>query len=217
MKAKIALATVSGKAYYLIVNELKKVNVPFISLTPYEPIPLEVKVVITTEKEFPLINHEKVLVFKDGMDPQALVSQALQHVEGKSSYEKIVIGVDPGEVLGLAVLADGKVVKTGNCFSIKETLNEIENILKNLKEVKASFIAVKVGDGIPEYKEKLLHALDNVLPPNIVLESVSEAGTNRHISESKHRRGLRDIGSAIKIARRNGNKFARRKKDEHNR
>jgi len=217
MKAKIALATVSGKAYYLIVNELKKVNVPFISLTPYEPIPMEVKVVITTEKEFPLINHEKVLVFKDGMDPQALVSQALQHVEGKSSYEKIVIGVDPGEVLGLAVLADGKVVKTGNCFSIKETLNEIENILKNLKEVKSSFIAVKVGDGIPEYKEKLLHALDNVLPPNIVLESVSEAGTNRHISESKHRRGLRDIGSAIKIARRNGNKFARRKKDEHNR
>jgi len=217
MKAKIALATVSGKAYYLIVNELKKVNVPFTSLTPYEPIPMEVKVVITTEKEFPLINHEKVLVFKDGMDPQALINQALQHAEGKSSYEKIVIGVDPGEVLGLAVLADGKVVKTGNCFSIKETLNEIENILKNLKEVKASFIAVKVGDGIPEYKEKLLHALDNVLPPNIVLESVSEAGTNRHISESKHRRGLRDIGSAIKIARRNGNKFARRKKDEHNR
>lgn len=80
MKAKIALATVSGKAYYLIVNELKKVNVPFISLTPYEPIPMEVKVVITTEKEFPLINHEKVLVFKDGMDPQALVSQALQHL-----------------------------------------------------------------------------------------------------------------------------------------
>jgi hypothetical protein len=216
MKAKIALATVSGKAYYLIVNELKKVNVPFISLTPYEPIPMEVKVVITTEKEFPLINHEKVLVFKDGMDPQALINQALQHAEGKSSYEKIVIGVDPGEVLGLAVLADGKVVKTGNCFSIKETLNEIENILKNLKEVKAFVITVKVGDGIPEYKEKLLHALDNVLPPNIVLESVSEAGTNRHISESKHRRGLRDIGSAIKIARRNGNKFARREKGEHN-
>jgi hypothetical protein len=216
MKAKIALATVSGKAYYLIVNELKKANVPFLSLTPYEPIPLEVKVVITTEKEFPLINHEKVLVFKDGMDPQALINQALQHVEGKSSYEKIVIGVDPGEVLGLAVLADGKVVKTGNCFSINETLNEIENILKNLKEVKASFITVKVGDGIPQYKEKLLQALDNVLPPNIVLESVSEAGTNRHISESKHRRGLRDIGSAIKIARRNGNKFARREKGEHN-
>ncbi|MGB9959508.1 MAG: hypothetical protein ACPLKQ_03175 [Candidatus Bathyarchaeales archaeon] len=217
MKAKIAVATVSGKAYYLIVNELKNVNVPFISLTPYEPIPIEVKVVITTEKEFPLINHEKVLVFKEGMNPQALINQALQYVEGKSYYEKIVIGVDPGEVLGLAVLADGKVVKTGNCFSVKETLNEVESILKNFEGVKASLIAVKIGDGIPEYKEKLLNALDQMLPSNIVLESVSEAGTNRHISESKHRRGLRDIGSAIKIALRNGSRFARRKENEHNR
>ena len=217
MKAKIAVATVSGKAYYLIVNELKNMNVSFMSLTPYEPIPMEAKVVITTEKEFPLINHEKVLVFKDGMDPQALINQALQYVDGKSSYEKIVIGVDPGEVLGLAVLADGKVVKTGNCFSVKETLNEIENILKNFEGVKASFIVVKVGDGIPEYKEKLLNALDQMLPSNIVLESVSEAGTNRHISESKHRRGLRDIGSAIKIALRNGSRFTRKERNGHNR
>lgn len=216
MKAKIAVSTVSGKAYYLIVNELKNMNIPFISLTPYEPIPIEVKVVITTEKEFPLINHEKVLVFKDGVDPQALINQALQCVEGKSSYEKIVIGVDPGEVLGLAVLADGKVVRTGNCFSIREALNEIENILKNLEDVKVSLIAVKVGDGIPEYKKQILNVLDQMLPSSIILESVSEAGTDRNISGSKHRRGLRDIGSAIKIARRNGYKFARREKDEHN-
>ena len=44
MKAKIAVATVSGKAYYLIVSELKKKNVPFLSLTPNERIPMEVKV-----------------------------------------------------------------------------------------------------------------------------------------------------------------------------
>lgn len=217
MKAKIAVATISGKTYYLIVNELKKMNLSFISLTPYEPIPIEIKVVITTEKEFPLINHEKVLVFKNGTAPQALINQALQYIEEKSSYEKIVIGVDPGEVLGLAVLADGKVVKTGNCFSIKGTLREIESILKNLEGVKASSIAVKVGNGAPEYKEKLLQALDHVLPLNIVLESVSEVGTNRQVSESKHRRGLRDIDSAIKIARRNGNIFVRREKGEYNR
>jgi hypothetical protein len=212
MKAKVAVATVSGKAYYLIVNELKKANVPFISLTPHEPIPLEIKVVITTEKERPFINHENVLVYKDGMDLQALVNQTLQLIEGKDSYEQIVIGVDPGEVLGLAVLADGKVIRTGNCFGINETLDEIENIIKSLKDIRASMIAVKVGDGIPEYKEKLLKALDRKLPPNIILESVSEAGTDRYISDSKHRRGLRDIVSAIKIARRNGQVYARRER-----
>jgi len=211
MKAKIAVATVSGKAYYLIVDELKKRNVPFISITPYEPVPMEIKVVLTTERELPLINHENVLTLKEGEDPQALINQAIQHLEGKNSYEKIVIGVDPGEVLGIAVLADGKIIKTGNSFSIKETIDEIGNIIEGLKDVKASTIIVRVGDGVPEYKERLLRALDRRLPPNVELESVSEAGTDRYISEAKHRRGIRDIVSAIKIARRNGQKFVRRR------
>jgi hypothetical protein len=211
MKAKIAVATVSGKAYYLIVDELKKRNVPFISITPYEPVPMEIKVVLTTERERPLINHENVLTLKEGEDPQALINQAIQHLEGKNFYEKIVIGVDPGEVLGIAVLADGKIIKTGNSFSIKETIDEIGNIIEGLKDVKTSTIIVRVGDGVPEYKERLLRALDRRLPPNVELESVSEAGTDRYISEAKHRRGIRDIVSAIKIARRNGQKFVRRR------
>ncbi len=212
MKAKVAVATVSGKAYYLIVNELKRANVPFISLTPHEPIPLEIKVVITTEMERSYINHENILVFRDEMDLQALVNRTLQHIEGKDSYEQIIIGVDPGEILGLAVLADGKVIRTENCFSINEALNEIENIINSLKDIRASMVAVKIGDGVSEYKERLLKALDMRLPSNIVLESVSEAGTDRYISDSKHRRGLRDIVSAIKIARRNGQVYARREK-----
>jgi len=216
MKAKIVVATVSGKAYYLIVNELKGKNVPFLSLTPNDPIPIEIKVVITTEEEKSLINHEKVLAFKDGVELEMLTNQALQIIRGKECYEKIVIGVDPGKVFGLAVLADGKVVDTGNCFSVEETLNKIKNILKNLKNTPVTSVLVRIGDGVPEYKQKLLQALDKALASNIVLESVGEAGTNRHISENKHRRGLRDIVSAIRIAGRNGHTFPRRKMDESN-
>jgi len=214
MKAKIAVATVSGKAYYLIVNELKKRNVPFLSLTPKEPIPIEIKAVITTEKERPLVNHEKVLVLTDEIELEALINQALQVVQGKESYEKLVVGIDPGEVFGLAVLADGKVVETENCFSVEETLDKIKNILKNFKDAPTTSFRVKVGDGIPEYKERLLNALDETLPSHVILESVSEAGTNRHIVETKRRRGLRDIVSAIRIAGRSGYTFTRRKTDE---
>ena len=216
MKAKIAVATVSGKAYYLIVNELKRKDTPFLSLTPNEPIPIEIKVVITTEGEKHLINHERILVCQEGMEPEAVVNEALQIVQGKEYYEKIVIGVDPGEVFGVAVLADGKVIETGNCFSFEQTLNKVKNILKNLGSTQITSVSVKVGDGVPAYKEKLLQLLDNALPPNVVLESVSEAGTNRYISETKHRRGLRDIVSAIRIAGRNGHKFSRRKTNESN-
>jgi len=216
MKAKIAVVTVSGKAYYLIVNELKTKNIPFISLTPNDPVPIEIKVVITTKEEQHLINHEKILVYEDGTEPKALINEALQIVQGKEYYEKIVIGVDPGEVFGLAVLADGKVIETGNCFSVEETLDKIKNILKNLEKTQIISLSVKVGDGVPMYKEKLLQVLDSALPSNVMLESVSEAGTDRYLNETKHRRGLRDIVSAIRIAGRNGHTFPRRKSDDSN-
>jgi len=45
---------------------------------------------------------------------------------------------------------------------------------------------------------------------------VSEAGTDRYLNETKHRRGLRDIVSAIRIAGRNGYTFPRRKTNESN-
>jgi len=216
MRAKIAVATISGKAYYLIVNELKKKNMPFISLTPNDSIPIEIKVVITTKEEQRLIDHEKILVYNDGVEPEALINEALQIIQGKEYYEKIVIGVDPGEVFGVAVLADGKVVETGNCFSIEETLDKIKNILRNLEKISITSVSVKVGNGVPVYNEKLLRVLDDALPSNIMLESVGEAGTDRYLNETEHRRGLRDIVSATRIAGRNGQTFPRRKTNESN-
>jgi hypothetical protein len=216
MKAKIAVATVSGKAYYLIVNELKKKNVPFISLTPNDPVPIEIKIVITTKKEQHLISHEKILAYTDEVEPEALVNEALQIIHGKEYYEKIVIGIDPGEVFGLAVLADGKVVEAENCFSVEETLNKIKNVLKNLEKTPVCSFWIKVGDGVPAYKEKLLLMLDDALPSNVILESVSEAGTDRYLNETEHRRGLRDIVSATRIAGRNGQAFVRRKTNKSN-
>jgi len=216
MKAKIAVATVSGKAYYLIVSELKRRNIAFLSLTPTNSIPIEIKVVMTTEKEQHLINHEKILVYRNNMEAEALVNEALQILQGKESYEKVVIGVDPGEVFGLAVLADGKVIETENCFSVEETSNKINNILKNFEKIPITSVLVKVGDGVVAYREKLLRVLDNELPSNVMLESVSEAGTDRHLNETKHRRGLRDIVSAIRIAGRSGQIFPRRKKNGSN-
>ena len=62
MNFKVAVATVSGKAYFLLVNELKEKNIPFLSLVPGDPVPAEAKVVITTEQEKRLINHERILV-----------------------------------------------------------------------------------------------------------------------------------------------------------
>ena len=51
---------------------------------------------------------------------------------GKEAYERIVIGIDPGEAIGLAVIADGKVIEESNCFSTKEMIAAINKTIKNV-------------------------------------------------------------------------------------
>jgi len=213
MKAKVAVATVAGKAYFLLINELKERNIDFLSVVPGEPVPAEAKVVITTEKEKPLISHEKILVYDAVTEPSAIVNEAVKVLEGKESYEKIVIGIDPGEVTGLAVIADGKVNQTRACVSIQEITNEVSVIIKNLN-LAATRVSVKIGNGVPVYKE-MLAALDSLLPQEVVLERVSEAGTDKPAKKGKHRRGLRDIASAIRIAGREGHIYPRGKMREN--
>lgn len=212
MKAKVAVATVSGKAYFLIVNELRERNIDFLSLIPGNPVPAEAKVVITTEKEKHLISHERILVYDNDTTLTSVVNEAVKVLQGKESYEKIVVGIDPGEVFGLAVIADGKVNETGNCFSVQEVLDKVKKVITDF-DVSSTAVSVKIGNGVPAYKT-LVETLDAALPPEVVLEVVSEAGTDRNIDEKKHRRGLRDIVSAIRIAGRTGHVYSRRKTDE---
>jgi len=208
MKAKIALATVSGRAYYKLVNELKRKGLPFLSLKPWDPIPLDIKVVITTKEERNLVAHPNVLIFEYESNPTSIIDEAVLGVQGKRSYEKVVVGVDPGKTYGVAVLGDDNVLETLNCSGSKEAVNVI---LDDLKRFPATVSVVKVGDGAPAYTKGLLPSLDETLPQETVIEVVSEAGTSRFMNETAHRRGLRDAMSAIEIAGRNGQIFLRRK------
>jgi hypothetical protein len=208
MKAKIALATVSGRAYYKLVNELERKGLPFLSLKPWDSIPLNIKVVITTEEERHLVTHPNVLIFESESNPTSVVDEAILGVRGKQGYEKVVVGVDPGETYGVAVLGDDNVLETLNCSSLKEAVNVI---LDDSKRFPAAVSVVKVGDGAPAYTKGLLHSLDEALAQETVIEVVSESGTSRFVNETAHRRGLRDAMSAIEIAGRKGQIFPRRK------
>lgn len=212
MKAKIAVATVQGKPYFLIVNKLKERNIPFISLVPGETVPADVKVVLTTKKEMQKIRHENIVVYSGESELERVVGELMKMLQGKKTYEQIVVGIDPGEVFGLAVVADGKIIETATCFNISDVVARICSMMENV-DASSAIVTIKVGNGIPTYKE-LLVTLDCALPVQVVLEVVSEAGTNRVLSDNKHRRGLRDIASAIRIAGRAGFIYRRRKSRE---
>ncbi|MFP3985022.1 MAG: hypothetical protein ACLFU9_03515 [Candidatus Bathyarchaeia archaeon] len=211
MKAKIALATVSGKAYYLLASELKKKKASFLSLTPDDHIPVDVKLVITTKRERHKIMHENVLEYDEGKSPADVVDEAIRIVKGKRVYERLIIGVDPGQSFGVAILGDGGIVETKTCNSVHETLAAIKEVLARIP---AAQITVRVGDGAPLYAEEFVRRLLESLPENATTESVSEEGTSRFFGEGPHRREGKDIGSAIKIAQRQGKVLLRRKSND---
>ena len=206
MEAKIAVATVSGKAYYLIVNELKARGLDFLSLTPYESIPLTVQVVITTEKERGLIKHPNLLIYQGGASASEVVDEAIKLVRGKTTFETVAVGVDPGKTFGIAVLSDGDILETLTCVSLEETVNTIADIFSKHQ---AATKVVKVGNLAPEYAAELLPLLDKVLPKDVSMETVHEEGTSRLGRQTIHKRGLRHAVAAVKIAERRGQAYQR--------
>lgn len=202
MIEKVAIATVEGKAYFLIVNRLRERNIPFVSLVPGDPVSSEVKVVMTTEKETQLVKHEKKLILTNENEIDNLVGEAEKILQGKQAYEKIIIGIDPGEAIGLAAIADGKVIEEYNCSSTKELINTIIKTIRNVN-FSVTCVCVKIGNGVPVYKD-LLGALDEALPLKVEIEVVNEAGTNKSLEENRRSRGIRHISSAKRIGGRTG-------------
>jgi len=207
MKAKIAVATVSGRAYYELVKELKRQGLPFLSLKPWDPVPLDIKVVITTRNESHLISHPQILPFEQGSNPESVVDKAILIVQGKQGYEKVVVGVDPGKTYGIAILGDNKVLATLTSSNVDEASHLV---VDSLNRFPAEVKVVRVGNGPPEYTQTLLDTLDKALPEETLMEIVSEAGTSQLTNKSVNRRVLKDAVSAIKIAGRNGRVFSRK-------
>ncbi len=207
MKAKIAVATVNGRAYYQLVTELNRKRLPFLSLKPWDPIPLHIKVVLTTEEESHQVSHPQILIFEQHSNPETVVDEAILIVQGKQAYEKVIVGVDPGKTYGIAILGDNKVLATLTSSNIEEASHLI---VDSLKRFPAEVKVVRVGNGPPEYTQTLLNSLDKDLPEETLVEIVSEAGTSRLTNKSVNRRMLRDAVSAIKIAGRNGRVFPRK-------
>ncbi len=90
-----------------------------------------------------------------------LVNDVEKILQGKEAYEKIIVGIDPGEAIGLVAIADGKVIEECNCFSTKELVDTINKTLKNVN-FSVTSVSVKIGNGVPVYKD-LLKALDEGL------------------------------------------------------
>ena len=202
---EIAVATTSGRAYYQLVSELRGRRLPFISLVPGEPIPLNVIVVITTEKEREDVDTTNVLIYDEQYDPARVVEEAVQLAHGKRGYSDVIVGVDPGKSFGLAVLADGTVLETGT-FTCENDV--VEQILHHVTRHVCERPVVKVGCGAAPYRGRLLGSLIGRLPFDVTLEIVEETKTTQNAKRSEQK-GSKDALAAVEIAMRSGREVKR--------
>lgn len=197
MRQKIAVATVSGKAYYWLVNELNKRRIPFLSVVPGESIPPSIKVVITTKEEREKIDHPSVLIYDPKEKPSAIIDEAVRIIKGKKIYEELVVGIDPGKNFGVAVLGDGNVLEKKGQLTLEMA---IDMALTALKRHPAKMRRIKIGDGVPEMAEEVASRLQIAVPEDTVIEIVSEAGTSSVKGKGSGKK-ISDADAAINIAR----------------
>ena len=190
----LAISTLDGRIYYELSSELKRRWVPFLSLKPDDPIPLDVEVVITTSNEKGKIKHPRVSIY-DG-NASRTVERALELAHG--GYSSLIVGLDPGKRTGVVVMADGQMIRG---WTEQDIRTAMDSVLDAIGRYSAPKKLVRVGDAIDKSR---LAELVIRLPYGIGLELVSEKGTTAPNGGS-----AADILSAMKIALREGQEVRR--------
>jgi predicted RNase H-like nuclease (RuvC/YqgF family) len=198
----IKVATDDGNAYYDIVSRLKRTHLQFSSLLPGQAVDSVKELVITSRSENAAFGGTAVPIEDLDEDPLIMEGQLLSRLVDEPR-RRLLIGIDPGSKIGVAVFYDGKELGA-------QTLNSVEEVVKSLvkvaNEVPHSFLSVKIGNGEPKTSLRLARSLRKMLPPSASTEIVDESGT------SLGKRGAigatRDQRAAARIAFRKGTQFS---------
>ncbi|MCP8320263.1 MAG: hypothetical protein H3Z52_04890 [archaeon] len=203
MPNEIAVATLDGRAHYKIMSILKEMGLKFDIVMPGEVLSPSIRLVITTEKEKSLINHEKVLSLEElSKDPYLAKEEIIDNLYSNGD-ESIIIGIDPGKRTGMAVYYRQKELMGDVLNSIDET---IAKVVKLMMSTHAKKKTVRIGNGEPEMADVMADELSKRLR-NTIIELVDERGTSSLSKIKSSRKIVRDQRSAMIIALRQGKRF----------
>lgn len=172
MKA-VAVVTEDFRFFYETVRLLKEKGQPFISLGFSDPLPLNVELVLTTEGERRRLRGRKVIASDD---PVWAVKAALVLLQG-GSFEKVVVGVDPGPRPGIAIMGDGKLLLADTLLSPEEVATAIRGFLSF---VNTHELLMRVGHGDPTNRDRIITTLWEVTRNIEMVDETSTTGTTGH-------------------------------------
>lgn len=187
-KKIIGLLTKDSRLYFDLVKVLRARRLEFRSLEFHSSINFDIGVVLTSEDELADIDFEPKIGVADAYQG---VRMAIQALCGKSVIKELIIGVDPGDYPGIAVLADGEMIEALQA-------NTIDQSIKILGDMLDAYVfdasRLRIGHGAPEARNTILNAVSQMFT---VIEIVDESRTTKRTKTP-------DIDAAIAIARSKG-------------
>lgn len=200
----VIVATLSGRSYYKITSTLKSLDLNFLSLSPEEAALSDAKIIITTLDESKIVNRSDVFLDTQleqfPLSVKAKILQNLMNSYG-STNDQLIIGIDPGERIGVSILYCHFELDKVILSSVHSTIEKISFILSSIN---SSTKIVRIGDGSLTLSYQIAEILKSYFKDKVIVEIVNEHGTSLRQGTEKNRRGIRDISSARKIAYRKG-------------
>jgi len=195
---RICVMTSQARVYYSLVSRLRKADLPFISLVSGTRHP-ECDLTLTTRAESDTIGHSALPAELLDDDPFVFKGQILSHLD--DGRETLLIGVDPGRRIGMAVYY-GETSLEFNSFDSMEIL--CSRVASFVRKVPAKKSLVRIGNGNSALAMGLALSVTRRVP-GAMIEIVDEAGTSVRGLRIKGVQG--DQRAAARIAIRKGVAF----------
>lgn len=171
------------------------------SLLPKEIPNYEGSLILTTKQEAPK-ECKKPMLHEDIFEQHITVIRArmLQILGLGYQDDELIIGVDPGQQIGLSVSYSGREIESSHHYSVEKLVMHIITILGGLR---AKRKIVKIGNGNMNNAKEIRDLLNLRFCSSFELEFVDERKTSPKI-KNYNQRGKRDMLSAKFISHREG-------------
>ena len=171
------------------------------SILPNEIDNTDKRLILTTLQERPKIASNFVLYAEEfDADPTVIKGLITQKLEPGLHESTLVIGIDPGNRIGLSVFYYQKEIESSTYTTLDELISHIIRILAGLKADKK---IIKIGNGNMKIARQITDRLNLSFCSHFELEFVDERKTSLKI-KNHNKRGERDKISARCITQRDG-------------
>jgi len=174
----VSLATMNFRLSFLLQEELASKGIAIEQIVPGAAPSKNSVLVVTTEEEFKNneLPYTKMVVLSksDIMNISKAISKVMLGLEGKRIWESLIVGVDPGRTIGVAVITDGCLRGVLETREINDAVNFIFLTIKNNP---AKMVIIRVGSTGGYRRILLLNELLSNKPAHVTIEVVNELQT----------------------------------------